>query len=848
MKSKFIFKKIVSGSILSLILIACNITDLFSQATAPTPATAADANAVPFTLSPEDIEALKASSADSPMGPITDKDIEEFVSFINNLSEDDMKALESLAQEAAKEIEEAAKAESAAGQPQTPEIKPQEAPIKKEEKPKIPTNKVDEAKQILSTTAKYINDLKQEASKEESVSRRLNPWAKDLNDLVYYLNAINSKNVLVGHLLNPEFENFYQNLKKLNRTLEENIKAFSVEDIIGGQEYEEEDPYEILGVEQTATAQDIEDAFNKIKLSKDPKKIEEKLKAEKVDAKEIKRKLKEAKLSFNLIESAYEKLKNPKSRAQIDKEIESKQSSGLSKKEISKRAFSKILDSFGTAFYDNKILQDCVALLKKYDPIALETKKELDKAEEAAKKAKQEAAKSKVGKSPGRFSDYGAGISYGGGGTDYGAGRNYPSGGGYDSDYGNRYGSDYGNWGDQGKLKEKQVGSISKGGKPGEKEEKEKKLTDKNKKEEMSKIPGEQPEKAEKKIDPIKLMQEIDANLNLVNTQLENNPQIVKMLSITHEVHPAPGSEPEKVFRRSMPLGTLREANIVKWANEPKKLSEHQGDIDYLDKWQKNMQFDKLIEKTNSLEELIKKAVEKDPKAKKNLAKEFNNSLSNKLSGPVSDILFTVKNVSGDIKPVKNLLKNIESIYDNLHDIRSLLSGEKEVLQDIKDVAKLLVQIVDISKSAQVLDAQIKGSQEEGQGEEESEEAGQEEIAEEKPEKTIKKSVDPQLQKNLDSILKNLEGDRVFLSIILKSIDRIANQIKDASADEKQAYKAEWENENNPNSIASEIGDVKKLFEILQNNATQDGAIRRNTSILETVTKKLKEIEKNINL
>ena len=112
-------------------------------------------------------------------------------------------------------------------------------------------------------------------------------------------------------------------------------------------------------------------------------------------------------------------------------------------------------------------------------------------------------------------------------------------------------------------------------------------------------------------------MQEIDANLSQITNNLENNPRIVRMLSTTHEVPLASGETEKKTKKRDVPLSALRETGIVKWANSPKSLSENQAEIDYLDNWQKSIQFDKLIEKAKSLEDLIKNTLEKNPKVKR---------------------------------------------------------------------------------------------------------------------------------------------------------------------------------------------------------------------------------------
>ena len=380
-----------------------------------------------FQLSNEELEALK----NNPFGPLSDQEINEFVKFINELSPEELAELEKLGESIIKEMETSEQKEEPISETKIEEaVKPEPTKIQRpafEEKNKV------EAQKIIRSIIKYLREIRQEAIKDEAVSRRLKIWDKDLNDLTYFLHVLD-KNELLEHLASKDFSKLYNDLKKFKENLEDNIGSFKVQEVITEEEFE--NPYEILGVNEDATTKEIEAAFKKLKAERDPKILENRLKNAGLSDKEISKQIKETKLSFGLIETAYESLKNSKIRTQIDNELKTKQSPYAQIKQISKSAFNKILASFSTIFYDNAVLNQIQKLLEKYEPQALEKKKEIDKAQEMAKKAQEELSKKTVTST--KSSSYRE-PSYG-----------YKSPSGYDSGY-PAYSAPYGEYGDRSK-------------------------------------------------------------------------------------------------------------------------------------------------------------------------------------------------------------------------------------------------------------------------------------------------------------------------------------------------------------------------------------------------------------
>ncbi len=350
-------------------------------------------------LTPEEIEMLKSNS---PFGPISEKEIMEAQEFFNKLTPEEKQEIEKLSQDFLNDLQKAFDEEQEASvqseQSSEPEPKVEEEKSKPIAKPTLKQTDKEFAKKLIRALISNIQELKQEAQNDDSVARRLNAWITDINDLVYYLNVLD-KDSLIAHLVSSDFQRIYNNLIKLNDALEESIALFKVKAVLSE---ETEDPYEVLGISTDASTEDIEAAFNRLKNERDPQIVEKKLQEEGLSEKDIQRKVKEARLSFGLIETAYESLKDPKSRKQVDLDMLSRQGPEKKSKNVSQKAFNKILKAFGTAFYDDAILADIKKLLEKYEPEAIERKKQIEQAQQEAKKAQEEISKRKITPTPSR--------------------------------------------------------------------------------------------------------------------------------------------------------------------------------------------------------------------------------------------------------------------------------------------------------------------------------------------------------------------------------------------------------------------------------------------------------------
>lgn len=623
----------------------------------------ADQPAPTFQLSPEELEALK----NNPFGPLSDDEINEFVKFMNQLSPQELEDLEKLGESIIKEMEAEAKKEET-----IPEVTPEEVVKPEISTPKIPKplfeekNKI-EAQKIIRAIIKYLREIRQESIKDESVSRRLKIWEKDLNDLTYFLHAMDKPEML-EHLASKDFSKLYSDLKKFKESLEENISSFMVKEVIS--EEESEDPYEILGVPQNATQNEIEDAFKKLQQKRDPKILEEKLKNEGLSEKDISRQLKEAKLSFSLIETAYESLKNPKIRAQIDNELKTKQSPYKQVKEISKAAFNKILVSFSTAFYEDAILNQIQKLFEKYEPQALEKKKELEQAEAQAKKSQEELAKRRVIPSPSTTPTYRP--SYTPREKDYERelGRRFPLGE-YDFGKPTEFGPTFPERKQAEKPKELQT--TQKAPEQPKKEEGDKEKGGKEK----GKIPqaGEKEkgkkEDKEKKDEILDLIKDLDSNLKDLENDIDN---------------------PSSNYNQVVNL-TAYVPNIADYAEKAKQIKDSKLNIS-IEKTDKILKGLEKVKNKKDLEK-YKKEFSKiiDRKGKANIIKKIGDQL------PKFQARLTVTPEIPWAKnhPVGIFINEFTKLYDNLQKIVKFLKDENDAAKDVTDLSDILKNVTDVT-------------------------------------------------------------------------------------------------------------------------------------------------------
>ncbi len=330
-------------------------------------------------------------------------DLEEAASFINNMTPEEQNALI----EEGKKVEQKLQKLSQSGQlenitsqndllallEESSEEEDNEPVMPKqviEHKPVIPAPTEPVAKNLaikveptvlLNQILEHVGSLQQKASYKQNMSHRLSRFQLELQELIFLLHLLN-KRELIAYLTSKDFSKLYSTLEQLHSQLIANEPKIMIDTHFENEEID--NPYEILGLSPKATSEEISDTYDKLKQKYDPELIKKGLEKEGISEKDRSRKLKEAVLLFDDIESAYESLKNPKEKAQIDRELHEQIASQKRAKESSKHAFDRIINAISSAIYDQRVIQDIQSLFQKHAP---EEKKKADAWEKEQKEA-----------------------------------------------------------------------------------------------------------------------------------------------------------------------------------------------------------------------------------------------------------------------------------------------------------------------------------------------------------------------------------------------------------------------------------------------------------------------------
>lgn len=220
------------------------------------------------------------------------------------------------------------------------------------------------------------------ATTDQSRDRRLQQLLSDLNLLIYDLKVIDKPHHH-KRLALPEFDRLRTTLSRLDAAL----TAATAQLSSTPEDELYESPYTLLSLDPTATQEEIEAAYLSVQEQIGPDAVRERATKEGLEPKDIKRAVKEAELNFEFVTDAYEKIKDPESRAIIDKEREAH----VMKKEIgtrtSKQALDKATSALNYAIFENLLLNELDTFLKKYEPAELEMRKRME--EEEAKRREE---------------------------------------------------------------------------------------------------------------------------------------------------------------------------------------------------------------------------------------------------------------------------------------------------------------------------------------------------------------------------------------------------------------------------------------------------------------------------
>ncbi len=320
---------------------------------------------------------------------ISEKELESLYNVLQNMSDDELQEIETLSKkmladmgydpETLKPINPTTpplpslpQKEHAAPMPPKAELKP----IAEPEPPKITLESIPS---LLSSLISQLTIIRTKASSTQSNDRRLNQWISDINELIYYLKVIDTP-TQHKRLALPEFNTLRETLVRLNSRLTSATPSFSTNE---NDSELWENPYEMLNLEPSATQSQIEQAYDSLKHQIGPDAVRERLTREGLEIGAIKRAVKEAELSFEFITDAYEKIKEPESRAIINREREALQQ----KKDLStgstKKAIDLLTTAFSNAIYQEQVLNGLETFLKKYEPTQAEMRKRMEEAEAA---------------------------------------------------------------------------------------------------------------------------------------------------------------------------------------------------------------------------------------------------------------------------------------------------------------------------------------------------------------------------------------------------------------------------------------------------------------------------------
>jgi curved DNA-binding protein CbpA len=288
--------------------------------------------------------------------------------------------------------------------PQQPPPAPQMPPLIEKKEPERPftTENKNEVRSLIKGLITKSTSLRTKITLLPAYEVPAFTWLNQLNSLIIYLSSLD-KNDHYEHLLLPEFSSLLENLKYIYKTLSTYEPLLAIDDIAHCETpCTTDDPYEILGISPRASTHEIEEAFQKLAQVKNPEIVKQKLqdaqKLKRISQKDVSRALKEALLSFSIIQDAYEKLKDPKIRQYIDRERVALQGQTEQTRSNMRQAFTYLDQSLTKAFTQLKILNQIETFLKKYEPQELARKKELLDAQ--AKRHQEQELLSKLKPSP----------------------------------------------------------------------------------------------------------------------------------------------------------------------------------------------------------------------------------------------------------------------------------------------------------------------------------------------------------------------------------------------------------------------------------------------------------------
>ncbi len=331
---------------------------------------------------------LPAPAFPAPAGlppiEISEKEIDEMLNYLKNLDDAEIAELERQAKANLRSMgidpetfkpltPEQPVEEKKPPMPEVPEIKPETKPVIEP-----PKNIVREMPGLLGSLIRRLDLARLKVP--------LKTWLPDTNKLINTLLTINTSENY-QRLAATENDKLRWSLERLNRALEtyEPILSMPIE-----KPQQWEDPYEILGLMPSATQEAIDEAYAEISQRFDISGLRQRLMQAQWSAAEIEKALREAQINADFVKDAYERIKDPQSRAIVNQELQAIQTAQQATTKSLESARQAITSILGNAIYQDQLLNGLEQFIKKYEPEELALRKQMEK--EQAERLKEHKA------------------------------------------------------------------------------------------------------------------------------------------------------------------------------------------------------------------------------------------------------------------------------------------------------------------------------------------------------------------------------------------------------------------------------------------------------------------------
>ena len=228
-----------------------------------------------------------------------------------------------------------------------------------------PKKTLKQAHLILSSLIERLSSLRHKVRIMPTLNERFNVWNDSIDELLYLINVVD-KPKHHNRLATAEFDALRAALNRFDSRL----SAYEPQIQIPITAPTEDNPYDILGVSQLATPDEIEAAYNKKKRRLDRRIRQMQRSGYSKDV--IERKRTEGEADLAIVTAAYKKLHDPQSRARLDKEIEQKQSATEMAQFGKLRAIDQVIAGMSQGVYADQLINKLTDFLKKYAPQELE--------------------------------------------------------------------------------------------------------------------------------------------------------------------------------------------------------------------------------------------------------------------------------------------------------------------------------------------------------------------------------------------------------------------------------------------------------------------------------------------